>query len=1329
MSGIRGGYPKPGAMMSVNLQEGNSRAYADNVPPSSDIHYLSCLDLLGDPVLDNNATLMVSSVTGQKVTPTELSTGQYWVDNLTSPVCFVDALQYIMQAAPKLDGIKAISDYIEIGPHGALHFKQERVQISFSPVKTRFTSENDNVGMSAVANKASTGDGQKRLLHRIDWKPQLSLVTTHQLSDYCDVEKFTDDEAFAIDYCVRLEDTLRTRLERNLTQLQEAVGPKTPEHLRRFVSRIERQLCIRPGQYVDEIRDERLREELENLRAIRPSWRIFIDVVQNLASIVRKETDALDLLFSTPLAQDLYDEFSSAHAITSCFRILSWQPIKLPTNEFSRSARRTGGTAFCEYVYTNVSPAYFPEARELFADYRNRMNFKTLDLEQDISASIEPRTCDIILAGSVLHATKNLSSTPRNLRRALKPGGRLIFLEITAPECFESRAWCPTITKSDWDVLLRDNGFSGNELVIRDYEDDRSHYVSIIASSADRPSHTIAEGSRVLIVINDENQRRLASDLVRGVFDSSGYHPMVVTLSQIGDAEVCPTDIVIFLANIGGLVLAEPSDDTFKMVQDWAQQSKQLLRVTASIVSQQSYPYTSLKDGFLRVIRSENDSKRIISLSLEDGTSDPGFLQHIAQVFHSAFEITSPNFEYIVRNGRILTGCLVLEPDLNKDLNSSIHPQMKNEAWFLGPPVKLNVGTHEHRTTLGLTDIKIEIQAWAIGFRDVFSALGRLDENEFGTDCAGVVKRVGSQCTELRPGGRVCTSSFGCMRTYVLCHELDAFKISDALSVEEACGVINPIMTAWYSLVDVARLKRREKIFIHAASGATGQVAIQVVQMVGAEIFATVGYHHKKQLLMDEYGIPASHIFYSRDLSFAQGIMRVTEGLGEGLRTSWECVAPYGRFIEIGKADINANTPLPMASFANNVSLSAADLRHLDFNRRGLFEMGPSIVQGHCIPTPGKSTGRVVIQVDHSAKVQKHIIHRRTWGFDGNATYVVAAGLGGVGRSILRWMASKGAKQLIVPSTSGAASKEAIQVVSDVTKLGVKIVTPKCDVSVASCVQRMLDDYAQVMSPIHGCINATMVLQDSVFDNMTRAQWETTIRSKAQSSWILHTLLPKDLDFFILLSSASGIVGNAGQSNYAAGCTFQDSLSRFCVCHGQKAVSIDLGPMRSKSFEKYPGLAPIEEEEFLTLLDILCDPDYHSRNSTVKSQVTMGIVTPDDLVLEGGDLPLEHLHQSLFACFNQAGAASSNSVSANSVNSAALFQQAESVEEMTSIVVESLVRKLARVLSIQAEDVDVDRPLHLYGVDSLVAVELRNWITKDFAVDVPVFELMSGKTF
>lgn len=1323
---------------------------------------------------------------------------------------------------------------------------RSKLNISSTGIKCSFTTFADDgsllcqakhVGMSAVSHNESTGEG-RALLHSIDWKPQLSLLTADQLSEFCKSDEFLEDETAAVDYCVRLENALHAYLERQLSRLQQTNEFQTPTHIKQFVSWIDRQLEKRQTKV--EISDQRLGEEMEALRMIKPSWRIFLDVAQALPSIVRGETDALELLFSTPLAQDLYDEFFHRTCNHKLFSYLELAAHQTPTqkilevgagtggmtNRILSMLRKiedeTGGTAFSEYVYTDVSTAYFEGASERFADYGDRITFKTLDLERDVGAQgFEPNTYDVIIAGSVLHATTNLSATLRNLRLALKPGGQLIFLEVTAPDCFvtsfgfgilpgwwcgeeESRAWCPTVTETKWDALLRENGFSGNDLVIRDYKDERARYVSIIVTSADTPSHAVVGGSRVLIVVDDqdEGQRSLALDLVKEGFDFSDYHPVVFALSQVADAKVCPTDHVLYLADMGKSLLAEPSEETFQLIQSWVQQSKQLLWITASSISHHHYPYTGLKDGLLRVIRSENNSKRIVSLSFENDTSDKSiFIQHIAQTFKSAFEAASPDTEYVVRDGKVLTGRLIQEVSLNSDLNSSIHPQVKHEAWLPGPALKFDVGTrgsldtlrfiedHDYNRELGPMDIEIEIQAWAIGFRDVFAALGRLDENEFGTDCAGVVKRVGTKCTKICPGDRVCTSQFGCMRTYVRANELDTIKVPESLSMEEACGVLNPGMTAWYSLIDVAQLQKGEKILIHAASGATGQVAIQIAQMVGAEIFATVGYDHKKHLLINDYGIPESHIFYSRDLSFAQGVMRVTGGygvdvvlnslVGEGLRESWECVAPYGRFIEIGKADIHANAALPMACFANNVSFTAVDLRHITFHRvdlaRQLLHTTLRLVQAGTIrcPSPwhtyplsaieeafryfqsGKNTGRVVIRVDHSAKVQvriilectyciqltdqKYLICRRTWRFDGNATYLIAGGLGGVGRSVLRWMASKGARKLIVLSRSGATSEAAIQIVRELTEQGIYIATPRCDVTVADSLQRVLEDYGSAMGPIRGCVNATMVLQDSIFDNITHAQWESTIRSKVLSSWNLHTLLPTDLEFFILLSSASGTIGNAGQSNYAAGCTFQDSLSQYRVGLGQKAVSIDLGPMRTlgvvaenealkRTFEKYQGLTQVEEEEFVALLDILCDPGYYS-SASMRSQVTMGIVTPADILAQDvNDMALEHMHRSLFARFSHAKTNSSNTGPGNSINYAALFRQAGNTEKMIEIVTEALVRKVARALSVQPEDVDIDKPLHLYGVDSLVAVEIRNWIRKEFVADVPVFELMSGKT-
>lgn len=258
-----------------------------------------------------------------------------------------------------------------------------------------------------------------------------------------------------------------------------------------------------------------------------------------------------------------------------------------------------------------------------------------------------------------------------------------------------------------------------------------------------------------------------------------------------------------------------------------------------------------------------------------------------------------------------------------------------------------------------------------------------------------------------------------------------------------------------------------------------------------------------------------------------------------------------------------------------------------------------------------------------------------------------------------------------------------------------------------------------------------------MFENMTLTQWEQTSRSKVESSWNLHKLLP-DLDFFILLSSVSGVVGNPGQSNYAAGCTFQDALARHRSQRGQKAISIDLGVMRSigivaeterlqQHFQSSKGLIQVEEAEFLSLLDICCDPSYRPEGH--RCQMVVGLETPASLLARSLEPP-EVLQRPLFARFSQLPGRSGGSSdgTAGGVDAARLFRQAESVAERAQVVVEALSKRLARTLSIKLEDVDTHQALHAYGVDSLIAVELRSWLGKEFAADVPVFEIVSGKT-
>jgi aryl carrier-like protein len=252
---------------------------------------------------------------------------------------------------------------------------------------------------------------------------------------------------------------------------------------------------------------------------------------------------------------------------------------------------------------------------------------------------------------------------------------------------------------------------------------------------------------------------------------------------------------------------------------------------------------------------------------------------------------------------------------------------------------------------------------------------------------------------------------------------------------------------------------------------------------------------------------------------------------------------------------------------------------------------------------------------------------------------------------------------------------------------------------------------------------------------MTFQQWDAAISSKVPTSWNLHNLLPHNLDFFVLLSSLSGIYGTLSQANYAAGNTFQDALAHYRCAGGEKALSINLGWMRTigavaenADYQNFrmdgADMAQIEEEELMSLLDIFCDPSHVYDPS--KSQILIGTVTPAHLQSHGLDVP-DAMNRPLFSSFSMV-TGGPGVVSTDADDLQTTFKQAETIAQRAELVVQALSKKLARSLSRNPDDVNTDKALFEYGVDSLVAVELRNWIGREFMADVAVFDLMGGAT-
>jgi hypothetical protein len=267
---------------------------------------------------------------------------------------------------------------------------------------------------------------------------------------------------------------------------------------------------------------------------------------------------------------------------------------------------------------------------------------------------------------------------------------------------------------------------------------------------------------------------------------------------------------------------------------------------------------------------------------------------------------------------------------------------------------------------------------------------------------------------------------------------------------------------------------------------------------------------------------------------------------------------------------------------------------------------------------------------------------------------------------------------------------------------------------------------------------------------MTGKMFQEALAPKAVGSWNLHELLPKDLDFFVLLSSFSGIIGQRGQCNYAAGNTFEDALSRHRTSQGLKAVSMNLPVIAEAGWavENYSSVTStlkightlVTLDQLMALLDIVCDPKYDCTKPGAAQVVTI-TDSPRTLWRMAQEGSVDWMAKPLFANLtrmsqttkgadgdnNDDGDENEKSASVT-VNYLALVKASTSVEEAGDIIAQGLVQKLAKALSVPPENLDVTKPAYVMGVDSLIAVEVRYWFVKNVNVEVAVFDILRDQS-
>ncbi len=650
------------------------------------------------------------------------------------------------------------------------------------------------------------------------------------------------------------------------------------------------------------------------------------------------------------------------------------------------------------------------------------------------------------------------------------------------------------------------------------------------------------------------------------------------------------------------------------------------------------------------------------------------------------------------------------------------------------------------------------MHAAGLNFSDVLKALGlypgiRDAIVPLGIEASGVVTAVGEGVTQLKVRDEVfgvlpyAFASHARTAAYALVHK------PRSIDHDSACTIPITFLTAYYGLVTLAQLQPGERVLIHAGAGGVGLAAIQIAQHIGAEVFATAGSDDKRDI-MRKLGV--KHVYNSRTLDFAEQILADTDrqGIdvvlnslpGEAITKSLSILRAYGRFLEIGKTDIYQNKMIGLLPFQDNLSYFAIDLDRMLRQRpaaiRKLFaEVMAHFEAGHYRPlaftrfaadetigafrymSQRKNVGKVVVEMAgnrepgaRSRETLRPMVRRE-------GTYLITGGLGGLGLRVADWLAAQGAGTIALLSRRGPTADIEPRLAA-MREWGANVVTLQGDVADRGSWESALTRLPIDGPPLRGVIHAAGVLADGLMADMTLDALDRAVKPKVDGAWNMHeATLHAPLDFFVLFSSVAGVLGSPGQANYAAGNVMLDALAHMRRAAGLPALSINWGPWAGGGMAASEGRGEAVQSRGMALIEPDAGLDLMGKllGSPPPQVAVMDAHWGDVLKLLGSRRP------AMLADLANEVASETGGEAGGRVDQAFRAQLLAADDESRRTLVGNYIQQeLGRIMGVEPEGLELDQPLSTFGLDSLLALELKNNLESRLDFTLPMAKLMEG---
>ncbi|KAB7846951.1 type I polyketide synthase [Streptomyces mobaraensis] len=661
---------------------------------------------------------------------------------------------------------------------------------------------------------------------------------------------------------------------------------------------------------------------------------------------------------------------------------------------------------------------------------------------------------------------------------------------------------------------------------------------------------------------------------------------------------------------------------------------------------------------------------------------------------------------------------------------------------------------------VGPGEVAIDVRAAALNYRDIMQAVGLLpaeaDEGTFteagpGLECAGVVTAVGDGVTTVRPGDRVFALAPASLASRTRTVVQAVGRMPHTMSFAEAATLPVVYTTVHYSLHHLARLRPGETVLVHGGAGGVGLAALRYAHLRGARVIATAGTPAKRELLRH---LGADHVLDSRGLDFAAHVRDVTDGrgvdvvvnslAGEAITRGLELLRPGGRFVELGKRDIYENQPLLLRPFRHNLAFFGVDLTSLAFDpdqgARLFAEVTRRVHDGSYRPLPhsaypaarvaeafrllqhSRHVGKVLVTfdpLDEPAVVERPVTAPR---FGSQGTYLVTGGTSGFGAAGARWLADRGVRRLALVSRRGPHAPEAAGLLADLAARGVTATAYAADAADPDGMRRVIRLVDATGHPVDGVLHCAMHLDDDPLADLTDERFAAVLTPKTTGAAVLERLLAdRPLETFLLYSSDTTFLGNIRQAAYVAANLHLEALARQRRQRGLPAQTLAWGAIDETGYVARNDLArtltavgiePLSPREALTTAGLLI-----SQGATVAGVgrynwarlrgILPLLASPRCASLLPEDLQeADHTHEEILRIL-----------------------ATMPYEEAARAVAATLARLMADVLHLDERNIDHDRRLDEYGLDSLMLAELLVSLRKRFDIDIPPLELLrSGGT-